>query len=50
MEASNVVPSSMASQLSKNVPKKVVGKSPKSDLLENLPEGNDSRLENYLRV
>ena len=41
----NVVPSLMASRLSENVPKKVVGKSPKSNLLENLPKGNDSRLE-----
>ena len=30
--ASHVVPSLMASQLSENVPKKVVGKSPKSNL------------------
>ena len=45
VEASNVVPSLMNSQLSKNVPKKVAGKSPKSDLLENFPEGNDSRLK-----
>ena len=35
----------MASQLSKNIPRKVVGKPPKSDLIENLPKGNDSRLE-----
>ena len=35
----------MTSQLSENVHKKVVGKSPKSDLLENLPKGNHSRHE-----
>ena len=45
MEASNVVPSLKASWLSENIPKKVVGKPPKSDLLENLHEGNDSRLK-----
>ena len=45
VEASNVVPSLMASWLSKNVTKKVTGKPPKSDLLQNLPEGNDSSLE-----
>ena len=45
VEASNVDPSLMTSWLSKNVPKKVEGKSPKSDLLKNLPKGNDSRLE-----
>ena len=45
MEASSVVPSLMTSQSSENTPKKVVGKTPKSDLLENLPKGNGSRLE-----
>ena len=35
----------MVSQLSENIPKKVVGKSPKRNLLENFPEGNDSRHE-----
>ena len=38
----------MSSQLSKNIPKKVVGKSPKSDLLENLPEENGGRLNEIL--
>ena len=45
VDASNVVLSLMASQLSENIPKKVVGLSLKSDLLENLPKGNYSRLE-----
>ena len=45
MEASNVVPSSLTSQLSENVPKMVAGNPPKSDLLEKLPKGNGSRLE-----
>ena len=49
VEASNVVPSLMTSRLSENVPEKVAGKSPKNDLLENLPKGND-RLKNFLRV
>ena len=35
----------MVSQLSKNVSEKVVGKLPKCNLLENLPKGDDSRLE-----
>ena len=45
MEASNVVHSSMTSQLSKNIPKTVAGNPPKSDLLENLHEGNGCKLE-----
>ena len=45
VEASNVVPSLIASQLSENVPEKVAGKPPKSDLPKNLPEGEESRLE-----
>ena len=48
VEASNVVPPLMTSWLSENVPEKVEGKSPKSDILENLPEGNGSRLEKPL--
>ena len=46
MEASKVVPSLMTSQLSENVPEKVVGKFLKSNLLKNLPEENDGRLKN----
>ena len=38
VEASNVVPSLVTSQLLKNVLKTVAGNSPKSDLLENLPK------------
>ena len=45
VEAGNVVPSLKASWLSENIPKKVVGKSPESNLLENFPKGDDSRLE-----
>ena len=45
VEASNVVPSLTTSQLSENIPEKVAGKSPKSDLLENHPKGNGSRFE-----
>ena len=51
VETSNVVPSSMTSRLSENVPEKVARNSPKNDLLENLPKGNGSRLETcFLRV
>ena len=51
VEASNVVPSLMASWLSEKIPpKKVAGKPLKSKLLENLPKRNDSRLKNLLRV
>ena len=45
VEASNIVPSATTSQLSENVPDTVAGNPPKSDLLENLPKGNDSMLE-----
>ena len=45
VEASNVVPSLMTPRLFENVPKKVVGNSAKSDILENLPEGNHTRLK-----
>ena len=45
MEASNVVPSCMTSWLSENIPKMVARNPPKSNLLENHPEGSGSRLE-----
>ena len=45
VEASNVVSSSMTSQLSENMPKMVARNSLKSDLLKNLPKGNGSRFE-----
>ena len=45
VEASNVVPSLVTSQLSENILKMVAGNSPKSDLLENLPKRNEGRLE-----
>ena len=38
VEASKVIPSVVSSQVSKNIPKKVVGNSLKSDLQENLPK------------
>ena len=44
MEASNVVLSSITSWLFENVPEKVARNSPESDLHENLPEGDGSRL------
>ena len=49
MEASLVVPSSMTSWLSKNIPEKVARESPKKELLENLPKGNSVRLEKLFK-
>ena len=48
MEAGNVVPSFVSSQVSENIPEKVAGNSLKSDLLKNLPKENDSRLKKIL--
>ena len=48
VEASNVVPPFVSSQLSENVPKKVAGNSLKSDLLKNPPEENGGRLKKIL--
>ena len=45
VEASNVVPSLMTTQLYKNMPMKVAGKSLKGNLLKNLPGEKNSRLE-----
>ena len=45
VEASKVVPPLMASQSSENIPKKIAGKSPKSNLLKDLPKEKNSRLE-----
>ena len=48
VEASNVVPSLVSSQLSKNKPEKVAGNCPKSDLLKDLPKENDGRFKKIL--
>ena len=48
VEASRVIPSFVSSQVSENVPKKVVGNSLKSDLLKNLPKENSGRLKKIL--
>ena len=40
-----MVPPLMAPQLDENIPKKVVGKPLKCNLLEDLPKVNDSRLK-----
>ena len=48
VEARNVIPSFVSSQVSENVPEKVAGNSPKSDLLENLPEVNGGRIKKIL--
>ena len=45
VEASNVVPSLVSSQVSKNIPKKVVGNPPKS----NLPKEEDGRIKKILQ-
>ena len=42
VEVSNVVPALMTPQLFEKIPEKVVGNSPKSNLLKILPEGNHS--------
>ena len=48
VEASNVVPSLMTSQLYENMPKKVAGKPLKGGLLENLPGEKNNRLKKLL--
>ena len=47
VEASNIVPSWIGSQTSKNIPEKVVGKPLKSNLLKNLPK-EDGRVKKIL--
>ena len=48
VEASNVVPSFVSSHVSKNIPRKVVGNFPKSNLLKKLPKENGGKLEKIL--
>ena len=50
MEASNVIPFLVPFQLPKNILETVVGNSPKSDLLKDLPKEQNGRLENILKV
>ena len=50
MEASNVVPSLMTSQLSQNIPEKVVGNSLKTIYSNAFPKGIIVDLKNFLRV
>ena len=45
VEASNIVPPLIGSQVPKNVPKKVVGKAPENNLLRNLPEEEEGRVK-----
>ena len=45
VEASNIVPPLTVPQLDENMLKRVAGNPPKSNLLKNLPRGNDSRLQ-----
>ena len=48
IEASNLIPSFVSSQVSKSIPKKAVGKCPKSNLLKNLLKENGGRLKKIL--
>ena len=48
VEASNVMPSYVSSQVSENVPEKLVGNSQKSDLLKNLSKENGGRVKKIL--
>ena len=48
VEASKEIPSLVSSQVSENIPEKVVGNPLKSNLLKNLPEGRDGRLKKIL--
>ena len=48
VEASNVIPSFVSSQVSENIAKKVAGNALKGDLLENLPEEDSGRLKKIL--
>ena len=45
VEAGNVVPPIMATELYENVPEKTAGKATRSDLLRNLPKENRGRLQ-----
>ena len=48
VEASKVIPSFVSSQVSENIPEKVLGNAPKGDLLKNLCKGDDGRLKKIL--
>ena len=45
VEASNIVPSLISSQVPKNIPKKVAGNAPENNLLKNLPKKKDGRVK-----
>ena len=45
VEASNVIPSCMSSQVFKNILEKVAENLPKSNLFENIPKGDGGRLK-----
>ena len=49
LDASNVVPSFASSSVSENVLEKVVGNALKSNLLENLPTEEESRVKKILK-
>ena len=50
VEASNIVPPLISSQMPENVPEQVVGNTPESNLLENLPGEKEGRSKRFLRV
>ena len=50
VEASNVVPSFVGSQVSENIPKKVVGNSPKATYSRTYPKRMEVGLKRYWRV
>ena len=45
VEASNIVPPLISSQMPENVPKQVAGNAPESNLLENLPREKAGRVQ-----
>ena len=50
VEASSVIPPTVATELYENMPEKAAGKARKSDLLRNLPKEKRSRLQKFLKV
>ena len=50
VEASNIVPPLISSQVPGNVPKQVAGNAPENNLLENLPKEKEGRVKKILRV
>ena len=49
VKASNIVPPMISSQMPENVLKQVAGNTPKSNLLENLPEEKEGRIQKIFK-